>query len=501
MDWVKKNLAKNLKQVKLPDAVKNFLKPEDTEQTPDEILIASAKSGVPEDVLEALIDGQVDATDNDGRSGLWWAAYHGHVHCVDILIKEEANVNLGDKWGFTPLISCCMKGRDDCARLLCQTAKLDQRNESGCTAAWWAASNGHSKCLHILAKRGANLELRDEEGHTPAFQASKNDHIECLRILALGNALERDRKRAPKRRKKSYPPLNRLPGKVQEASQESQEKHVRFCEPKENSEIPARREALQSTPPKRKLSMPNMKMRSPEKREKSDKSSKRKSRPPRKRANSHPPAKEEVKSEKKRVVKKNHPYSQAQLDMQIVKYAKKGDMDKLKQCIERGANLDARDKALRTAVSCAAFQGHVEILNFLIKEGAHPNLPDKLGNTPLIRAIRGDHPDIVRILSPKVDLDQSGNMGQTATYCAAANGRANILQVLIESGARIDVVDNQGNTPAHAAAKYGRQQCILVLTQNGADFNVKNNQDKTPLDMAKSDEMKALLENSMGLIE
>jgi len=488
--------------VKLPDAVKNFLKPEDTEQTPDEILISSAKSGVPEDVLEALIDGHVDATDKDGRTGLWWAAYHGHVNCVDILIKEEANVNLGDKWGFTPLISCCMKGRDECARMLCQTADLDKRNESGCTAAWWAASNGHSKCLHVLAKRGANLELRDEEGHTPAFQASKNDHIECLRILALGNALERDRKRVPKKRKKSNSAPNRLPGvyKVQIVPQKSR-KDVKFSAPKEKSEPPARQEVLHSTPPKRKMSMPNRKVRFPEKKGKSDKSPQRKSRPPRKRANSHPPAKEEPEPEKKRVVKKNHPYSQAQLDMQIVKYAKKGDMDKLKKCIERGANLDARDRALRTAVSCAAFQGHVEILNYLIGEGAHPNLPDKLGNTPLIRAIRGDYPDIVRILSPKVDLDQCGNMGQTATYCAAANGRSNILQILIESGAKIDMTDNQGNTPAHAAAKYGRQQCILVLTQNGADLNMKNNQDKTPLDIAKSDEMRALLENSMGLIE
>merc|ERR1719285_575207 len=104
-----------------------------------------------------------------------------------------------------------MKGRDECARILCQTADLDKKNESGCTAAWWAASNGHSKCLHVLAKQGANLELRDEEGHTPAFQSSKNDHIECLRILVLGNALEKNAKRPQRKRINSHAEVSRMP--------------------------------------------------------------------------------------------------------------------------------------------------------------------------------------------------------------------------------------------------------------------------------------------------
>ena len=32
-----------------------------------------------------------DIDDNDGRTPLWWAAYHGHVDCVDVLLFLRAN--------------------------------------------------------------------------------------------------------------------------------------------------------------------------------------------------------------------------------------------------------------------------------------------------------------------------------------------------------------------------------------------------------------------------
>ena len=33
----------------------------------------------------------VDMTDNGGRTPLWFAAFSGHVHCVDVLLKHGAS--------------------------------------------------------------------------------------------------------------------------------------------------------------------------------------------------------------------------------------------------------------------------------------------------------------------------------------------------------------------------------------------------------------------------
>ena len=33
----------------------------------------------------------VDTIDKYGRTSLWWAAYHGHVDCVDVLLVHGAN--------------------------------------------------------------------------------------------------------------------------------------------------------------------------------------------------------------------------------------------------------------------------------------------------------------------------------------------------------------------------------------------------------------------------
>lgn len=41
-------------------------------------------------------------------------------------------------------------------------------------------------------------------------------------------------------------------------------------------------------------------------------------------------------------------------------------------------------------------------------------------------------------------------------------------QVLLEAGAKVDVLDINKNTPLHYAAGYGRKECVELLLKNGA---------------------------------
>lgn len=45
-----------------------------------------------------------------GATLLKWAAYGGHWECVNLLVKNGANINVRDNSGNTPLITACAYG-------------------------------------------------------------------------------------------------------------------------------------------------------------------------------------------------------------------------------------------------------------------------------------------------------------------------------------------------------------------------------------------------------
>jgi len=69
---------------------------------------------------------------------------------------------------------------------------------------------------------------------------------------------------------------------------------------------------------------------------------------------------------------------------------------------------------------------------------------------------------------------------------AAANGRINILELLLGSG-RIETVqaqDKQGLSALHWAARNGRNNVVKVLVEYGADIDVRNKEGQSPLHTA-----------------
>ena len=57
----------------------------------------------------------------------------------------------------------------------------------------------------------------------------------------------------------------------------------------------------------------------------------------------------------------------------IVKYAKKGQLRKLKNALNNGESLDVVDSRKRGVLYYAALKGHKKCLKELLKRGANPN--------------------------------------------------------------------------------------------------------------------------------
>ena len=65
-----------------------------------------------------------------------------------------------------------------------------------------------------------------------------------------------------------------------------------------------------------------------------------------------------------------------------------GSVDRIRDLIARGADVNAQNYKGQTALHCAARAGFVEVVSLLLDHGAEVDLRDSAGHTPLMTALR-----------------------------------------------------------------------------------------------------------------
>jgi uncharacterized protein len=121
--------------------------------------------------------------------------------------------------------------------------------------------------------------------------------------------------------------------------------------------------------------------------------------------------------------------------------------------IDAGANVDVQGKDGTTALTLAVVDGYLDVVKMLLEAGADPNLQGKLP-TMLFLQNSDRHPFLRQYAQPT-----------TALNLAAAFGRMDIAQVLIESGSDLTFVDEQGRDAITIATKEGHQEIVQLLSQ------------------------------------
>ena len=90
--------------------------------------------------------------------------------------------------------------------------------------------------------------------------------------------------------------------------------------------------------------------------------------------------------------------SYAGINDELIDAARKGDINRIKKLLDKGADVNAKDKDGETALMAAALRGHTEIVQFLLNKGADVNAKRNDGTTALMAAAREGHTETVRIL-------------------------------------------------------------------------------------------------------
>lgn len=112
---------------------------------------------------------------------------------------------------------------------------------------------------------------------------------------------------------------------------------------------------------------------------------------------------------------------------------------------------------------------------------------DEEGNTPMHFAAVGGHADVVKILIEHgANVEVKSRDGFTPMHSVAQGDHSKVLELLIEKGAHVDTPNtfDNGNTTLHYAACWGANECTKVLLKNKATVDAKAHDQSTPLSFA-----------------
>ncbi|KAF6819564.1 multiple ankyrin repeats single kh domain-containing protein [Colletotrichum sojae] len=139
-----------------------------------------------------------------------------------------------------------------------------------------------------------------------------------------------------------------------------------------------------------------------------------------------------------------------------------------------GVDPNATGEEFGTALTAAAYDGTLDIVNLLLDKGADINSPD---GWALQAAAAEGHYDVVKELIDRgADINsfaENENFPQgTALQAACESGKVEIVTLLIEQGASPDLGAGEDTCPIMAAATRGEQTILELLVNAKAEVNV-----------------------------
>jgi len=157
--------------------------------------------------------------------------------------------------------------------------------------------------------------------------------------------------------------------------------------------------------------------------------------------------------------------------------------------VRAGFDPNAPDVQLVTPLHRAAEEGNMDKLKELIDGGAQVSVKDVEGMTPFFFAIRGGHCDVAQfLLEANSDVDAQRNDGRSALHMAVEQAEdISVVSKVLSMGSAVSPKDARGITPLHLAVAKGNpvgDAVTRVLAEAGADLNAARNDGRSVLHQA-----------------
>ena len=163
------------------------------------------------------------------------------------------------------------------------------------------------------------------------------------------------------------------------------------------------------------------------------------------------------------------------------------EIDMSKELLGRIVNLT--DVNGNTALHYSVSHGNFDVVSVLLdSKVANPNILNKAGYTcimliSLAHINNETHRAVVRRLFATGDVNiRASQHGQTALMLAVSHGRLDMVQLLVEAGADLNIRDEDGSSALMCAAEHGQTEIVKhLLAHPDTDIFAKDNDGLTAL--------------------
>ncbi len=177
-------------------------------------------------------------------------------------------------------------------------------------------------------------------------------------------------------------------------------------------------------------------------------------------------------------------------DQALIGAAGRGDLAAVERLIREGASVAARDNRGRTALLVATHGNHVPAARALIAAGADVNAKDDIQDSAFLYAGAEGRIEILKMTLPTADLKSTNRYGGTALIPAAHHGHTEAVRILLATAIDKDHVNRLGWTALLEAVILGdggpvHSEIVRLLVEAGANVNIADREGVTPLQHAK----------------
>jgi ankyrin repeat protein len=416
----------------------------------------------------------VNAPEPDGTTALHWAVRQDDGELVDRLIKAGANVKAANRYGVTPLYLACVNGSAPViARLLDAGADANAATTEGETPLMTVARTGSVDAAKVLLAHGADVNSKEQwRQQTPLMWAVAESHPEMAQELIAHGADVNARqvtwnweRQMTKEPREKWMPLGGLTPLLFAARQ--------GCVDCARVLLKAGAEINAANPNGFSSILLAI-------------------------INSHydvaaflldqgadPNIADEVGRTPLYAAVDMHTLPDSNLPWPSDLNNQLTSLDLIQALLAHGANVNAqlkkqqpyRSKVDRgadtmlgtgaTPLLRAAKAGDTEVLKVLLAKGADVKLTTKFGMTPVMAAAG-------------LGAKEEDTTGRKKTEPEAIAS----IKLCLDAGADVNALDNQSDTALHGAAQKGYDQVVQFLVDHGAKLDVKDKRGRTPLDSA-----------------
>jgi uncharacterized protein len=179
-------------------------------------------------------------------------------------------------------------------------------------------------------------------------------------------------------------------------------------------------------------------------------------------------------------------------NLQLLQATQRGDREAVLKLLQQGADINVRDAQGRTPVMIATYQHNTDMVRTLLQAGAGVNIRDNNKENPLLHAAAQGWLDILRLaIEAHADTRLTNRFGGISIIPASERGHVEIVRELLTcTDINVNHVNNLSWTAlleAIVLSNGGKahQQIVQLLVDYGADVNLADRDGVTPLQHAR----------------